>query len=143
MTAWRWASARAIGCRAGGRCEPSGVRAPTRTRCSPIGRPTSRSAPSTWTAATLAQLDDAVETDHDHRLHQRVEHGAENSVGIERLAGVEVHGTFLSTGRRAEDSTGVPSGPRRWRARSAPSHTMDAAISTTPIANTATPIGRA
>ena len=143
MTAWRWASARAIGCRAGG-----SVRAVGGPRADPHQMLADRAAHVPLGAQHLdggdvGQLDDAVETDHDDRLHQRVEHGAENSVGVERLAGVETHGTFLSTGRRAEDSTGVPSGPRRWRARSAPSHTMDAAISATPIPNTATPIGRA
>ena len=110
-------------------------------RWSSIGRPTSRSAPSTWTAATLARWTTPsgpttmTGSTSASSTAPRIPSGSSGSRAW------ETHGIFLSTGRRAEDSTGGPSDPRRWRARSAPSHTTAATISATPIPNAATPIG--
>ena len=92
----------------------------------------------------VGTLDDAVGADEDHRLHESVEDGPEDTPGIERPAGIGTHVVFLSPeDGRFEDSTRPEAGAVATRARSTARSPSAASRMKTPARNTARPMGSA
>src|SRR5207253_5628655 len=92
----------------------------------------------------VGTLDHAVEADEDHRVHESVEDGPEDTPGIERPAGIGTHVVFLSPeDGRSEDSTRPAAGAVATRARSTARSPSAASRIETPARNTARPMGAA